>query len=217
MVGADLGEALGVAGVAAEIRPVRRPDDRPRRPQRWCCGSGKRPEKCRAGCADQGELVDLGSARSSRVRRCARSGMPQSRRCAPTPSERRTGPHWLRAPATGSVRCRGGRNGPWLTDDRVQGRQRVQGQPAADASVRPDDIRGRNSVPPHRVGENAVPSISQPRRRVAETSLTRDLSGRGLEGSPSGVANGIAAAVSGGGASTDELPTKCSAVTRGRC
>src|ERR1700679_1497387 len=34
VVGTDLREALGVAGVAAEVRSMRRPDDRPRRPQR---------------------------------------------------------------------------------------------------------------------------------------------------------------------------------------
>ena len=58
MVGADLRKASGVAGVAAEVRPVRRADDRPRRPQRRVAvqePTGEVPGRC----ADQRELVDL--------------------------------------------------------------------------------------------------------------------------------------------------------------
>ena len=96
VVGADVGEALGVAGVAAEERPVPRPDERPRRPQRGVAGRGTGRRSAGPACRPASDHRS-GRSRSSRARRCAPSGMRQLRRCAPTPSGTTNGARWVRA------------------------------------------------------------------------------------------------------------------------
>ena len=59
VVGADPGEAVGVSGVAAEVRAVPRPEDRPRGPQRGVARQETAGEVPRRG-ADQPQLADSG-------------------------------------------------------------------------------------------------------------------------------------------------------------
>ena len=174
----------------------------------------KRPEKCRAGRADQGEFVDLrvlvpvefddalvGNAPITQVR---------------TDTERND----ERGPLAASQRDDGVDVEVVVMvvadDDRVQGRQRFQRHRRRMHPRRADDVRGRAAFTPHRVGQNAVAVDLQQRRRVAEPA-DRDLARRGLEGS------GLLAWPTGspwrGGWPHGHRrpPTALAAVPRGRC
>ena len=109
VVGADLREALGVAGVAAEVRAVRRADERPRRPQRGVAGAGSGRRSAAPACRSAVSSPTWRSG-SSRVRRCGRSGCPTRAGARRHRAARRTGRAGC-APARGRCRCRGGRSG----------------------------------------------------------------------------------------------------------
>ena len=132
VVGADLGEALGVAGVAAEVRPVRRPDDRPRRPQRGVAvqeAAGEVPGRC----ADQRELVDLGVLVPVEFDDALVGNAPITQVRADAERNDERGPL-----ASSQREDRVDVEVVVMVvadDDRVQGRQRFQAAPAADASV----------------------------------------------------------------------------------
>jgi hypothetical protein len=71
--------------------------------------------------------------------------------------------------------------------------------------LRPDDVRRRATITPHRVGQNAIPVDLQQRRGVAEP-VDRDLARRGFEGSGLWRDQRDFRPGSGGGARTDHLP-----------